>query len=89
MQSSVKNWDNIFISKGCGIATRRMGECETMERKRYGLVPIGEAFSDLGQPLKAIRRATPQALQHFTRFDQVDLLVGAGEATLTEASWHG
>ncbi|MDE2718210.1 MAG: replication protein RepA [Chloroflexota bacterium] len=51
-----------------------------MERKRGGLVPIGGAISDLRGPLKEIRDATPQALHHFTRFDQVNQLVGAGEA---------
>ena len=51
-----------------------------MERKREGLVHIGEAFSDLGGPVKAVRGATPQALHHFSRFDQVDQLVRAGEA---------
>ena len=30
--------------------------------------------------MKAVREATPQALHHFTRFDQVDQLVGASEA---------
>ena len=30
--------------------------------------------------MKAIREATPQALHHFTRFDQVNALVSASEA---------
>ena len=51
-----------------------------MARKRDGLVPIGEAFSDLGGPVKEIRDATPQAMHHFTRFDQVNQLVEASEA---------
>ena len=51
-----------------------------MERKRDGLVPIGEVCSDLGGPVKEIREASPQALHHFTRFDQVNQLVGASEA---------
>ena len=51
-----------------------------MARKRDGLVPIGEVFSDLGGPVKEIRDATPQALHHFTRFDQVNQLVEASEA---------
>ena len=51
-----------------------------MQRKRDGLIPIGETFSGLGGPVKSIREATPQALHHFTRFDQVNQLVGAGEA---------
>ena len=51
-----------------------------MERKRDGLVPIGEALADLGGPVKAIREATPQALHHFTVADQVGQLVTAREA---------
>ena len=51
-----------------------------MARKRDGLVPIGEAISDLGGPVAAIRDATPQALHHFSRFDQVNQLVSASEA---------
>ena len=51
-----------------------------MVRKRDGLVPIGEAFSDLGGPVKEIRDASPQAVHHFTRFDQVNQLVEASEA---------
>ena len=51
-----------------------------MKRKRNGLVPIGEVCSDLGGPVKEIREASPQALHHFTRFDQVNQLVGASEA---------
>ena len=51
-----------------------------MQRKRDGLVPIGEAISGLGGPVKAIREASPQALHHFTQADQVNQLVGASEA---------
>ena len=51
-----------------------------MQRKRDGLIPIGETLSGLGGPVKSIREATPQALHHFTRFDQVNQLVGASEA---------
>ena len=51
-----------------------------MARKRDGLVPIEEAISDLGGPVAAIRDASPQALHHFTRFDQVNQLVEASEA---------
>ena len=51
-----------------------------MKRKRNGLVPIGEVCSDLGGPVKEIREASPQALHHFTHFDQVNQLVGASEA---------
>ena len=51
-----------------------------MARKRVGLVPIGEVFSDLGGPVKAIREASPQARHHFTQADQVNQLVEASEA---------
>ena len=42
-----------------------------MQRQHSELVPIGDALSGMGGPVKAIREATPQALHHFTRFDQV------------------
>ena len=51
-----------------------------MQRQRDGLVPIGDALSDLGGPVQAIREASPQALHHYTRFDQVNQLVSASEA---------
>ena len=52
-----------------------------MQRKRDGLVPIGEIFRgpDDG-PLKKNLHPSPQGSHHFTRFDQVDQLVGASEA---------
>ena len=50
------------------------------QRKRGELVPIGDALSGMGGPVKAIREATPQALHHFTQADQVNLLVNASEA---------
>ena len=51
-----------------------------MQRQRGELVPVAEVLSDLGGPVAAIRAATPQALHHFTRFDQVNQLVSASEA---------
>ena len=51
-----------------------------MQRQRGELVPIGDALSGMGGPVKAIRDATPQAVHHFTRFDQVNQLVSASEA---------
>ena len=51
-----------------------------MQRQRGGLVPIGDALSGMGGPVKLIRDASPQALHHFTRFDQVNQLVSASEA---------
>ena len=52
-----------------------------MARKRDGLVPIEEAISRSGRAgEKAIRDATPQAVHHFTRFDQVNQLIEASEA---------
>ena len=51
-----------------------------MQRKRDGLVPIGEAFSGLDGPVKVICAATPQARRGFTQADQVNQLVSASEA---------
>ena len=51
-----------------------------MQRQRGDLVPIGYALADLHGPVQALREATPQALHHFTRFDQVNQLVSASEA---------
>ena len=51
-----------------------------MRRQRDELVPVAEVLSDLGGPVAAIRDTSPQALHHFTRFDQVDQLVSASEA---------
>ena len=51
-----------------------------MRRQRGELVPIGDALSGMGGPVKLIRDATPQALHHFTQADQVNQLVGASEA---------
>ena len=50
-----------------------------MNRKQ-GLVPIGDTRSGLDGPVKAFCDASPQALHHYTRFDQVDQLVRASEA---------
>ena len=51
-----------------------------MARQRGELVPIGDALSGMGGPVKSIREATPQALHHFTLSDQVNQLVSASEA---------
>ena len=51
-----------------------------MQRKRGELVPIGEALADLDGTVKELREASPQALGHFTRFDQVNQLAWAREA---------
>ena len=51
-----------------------------MQRQHSELVPIGDALSGMGGPVKAIREASPQAHYHFTRFDQVNQLVAASEA---------
>ena len=52
-----------------------------MQRQRGELVPIGDALSGMGGPVKAIHDATPQARHHFTRADQVNQLVTASETT--------
>ena len=51
-----------------------------MQRRDGELVPIGDALSGMGGPMKAIRDASPQALHHFTLADQVNQLVEASEA---------
>ena len=52
-----------------------------MQRRQRGeLVPVGEVIADLDGPVKAIREASPQALHHFTRFDQVNQLALVREA---------
>ena len=51
-----------------------------MQSQRGGLIPIGDALSGMGGPMKSIREASPQARHHFTRFDQVDQLVRPSEA---------
>ena len=51
-----------------------------MQRQRGELVPIGDALSGMGGPVKSIRDATPQSLHHFTQADQVHQLVSASEA---------
>ena len=50
-----------------------------MQRKRGGMVPIGDALSDLPGPVQALRRDRPPQ-RHFTRADQVNQLVTASEA---------
>ena len=47
-----------------------------MRRKRDSLVSSGE----LDVPVTVIPAASPQARHHFTRFDQVNQLVGASES---------
>ena len=51
-----------------------------MKRKQDGLVPIGEAFGGLDRPVQVIRKTPPPAQRAFTRFDQVNQLVGASGA---------
>ena len=51
-----------------------------MQRQSGELLPIGEVIGGLDGPVQALREASPQALHHFTRFDQVNQLVGASEA---------
>ena len=50
-----------------------------MVRKQDGLVPIGEALTDLSGPVQALQRAT-LAQRGFTQADQVHQLVSASEA---------
>ena len=39
--------------------------------------------------MKALCESTPQARHHFTRFDQVDLLVRPMKQPRTRGSWRG
>ena len=56
------------------------GRIKGMQRKRGGLVPIGEALADLPGPVKSIRKTPPPARRGFTVADQVNQLVSASEA---------
>ena len=40
-----------------------------MQRQRGELVPIGNALSGMGGPVKSIRDDSPQARHHFTLSD--------------------
>ena len=52
-----------------------------MQRQRGELAPIGEVVTGLDDELvSALRNDSPQARHHFTRADQVNLLVTASEA---------
>ena len=55
-------------------------ENKPMQRQRNSLVPIAESLAALPGAVQAIRKATPQALHHFTLSDQVNQLVSASEA---------
>ena len=52
-----------------------------MDRKRDGLLPIGEALTGLNGPTKKALQLSPKARHHFTQADQVNHLVGASEAS--------
>ena len=43
------------------------------------MIPVGEALADLPGAAQALK-PSPQARHHFTRFDQVNQLVGVSEA---------
>ena len=51
-----------------------------MQRQREEMVPIGEVFSDLDEPVKKSLQLSPQERHHFTQADQVNQLVWASEA---------
>ena len=51
-----------------------------MQRKRDGLVPIGEVLGSLEGPVKELRETPPPRRRGFTLTDQVDQLVEASEA---------
>ena len=49
-----------------------MGESKPCKRQRGELVPVAEVIADLPGPVQALRKTSPQARHHFTRFDQVN-----------------
>ena len=42
-------------------------ENKAMQRQRNSLVPVGDALSGMGGPVKALREASPQARHHYTQ----------------------
>ena len=50
-----------------------------MQRQRGELVPVGAVIADLPGPVQALIPSRPTQ-RHYTRFDQVNQLVGASEA---------
>ena len=82
-QYGFQDWNRLFPLYGterAPLLSGAHGKIRAMQRQRNGLVPIGDALSDLGGPVQAIRDASPQAALHFTQADQVNLLVNAREA---------
>ena len=63
-----------------GSRSLEIWENPNVQSKRDELVSSGEVIGGLDGPVAAIREASPQALHHFTRFDQVNQLVSASEA---------
>ena len=49
-------------------------------RSDKGLLPTGDIYSILDGKVKEALQPSPQGAHHFTRFDQVDQLVGASES---------
>ena len=59
-----------------------------MEHKRDGWVSIGEASTGPVGPVKKSSADAPQAVHQFTRFDQVNQLVG-GQRSGPGSRFHG
>ena len=59
-----------------------------MQRQRGELVPIGDALSDMGGPVQALRETPPPARRGFTVADQVDQL-GDGQRSGRRPRVHG
>ena len=58
-------------TKSDGACLPRMGEWrKVMQRKRDGLVPVGEILFDRDGPQKRVPQPSPQARHHFTRHCQ-------------------
>lgn len=62
-----------------------------MGRKQngVGMVSIGEGFSVLSCPLKAILKASRRALHRFTRFEQTEPIAAPAKRTPISASCSG
>ena len=57
-------------------------------RSDKGLLPTGDISSILDGKVKEALQPSPQGAHHFTRFDQVDQLVGASESD-ADLGLHG
>ena len=74
--TTTTNAERVYLTCKTPIGVWVLWENKAMQRKNGGWVSIGDTSSDVDVPVKS----SPQALHHFTLFDQVDQLVEASEA---------